>query len=65
MVDEARVENPPKQIVWLSSNCCDLTPAVQQRPPAPVSDDKAGKPALPRPRLMDLMDLLKRKPRTG
>jgi hypothetical protein len=61
MVDEARVENSQK-LVWLSSNCCDLTPAVQQRPPAQVSDTKAGKQARPRSRLMEL---LKRKPRTG
>jgi hypothetical protein len=61
MVDEARVENLPQKIVWLSSNCCDLTPAAPERHSAPVADDKAGQQTTPRSRLMGL---LKRKPRT-
>jgi hypothetical protein len=61
MVDDSRVEVPP--IVWLSSNCCDLTPAAQkQQPAAPVSDNKVFEPAPPRPRLLEL---LKRKRRAG
>jgi hypothetical protein len=65
MVDDVRVQTPPNQIVWLSSNCCDLTPAAPPRPPqvhiqAQVPDRDAGKPATRLPRLMAL---LKRKPR--
>jgi hypothetical protein len=61
MVDDARVEKPPTQIVWLSSNCCDLTPAPQQPKRAPVPDNKVREPAV-RPRLLEL---LKRKRRAG
>jgi hypothetical protein len=34
MVDESPVEKKPDKLVWLSSNCCDLTPASQ--PPRAV-----------------------------
>jgi hypothetical protein len=62
MVDDVRVEKPPTQIVWLSSNCCDLTPASQQpQKRAPVPDNKVREQAV-RPRLLEL---LKRARRAG
>jgi hypothetical protein len=64
MVDDVRVEAPPNQIVWLSSNCCDLTPAAAPPRPAPVQvqvQERGGdKPAARLPRLLRF---LKRKPR--
>jgi hypothetical protein len=59
MVDKARVESPP-DLVWLSSNCCDLTPAAQQQKPAPVPDNKVREQAPLRPRLLELLKRARR-----
>jgi hypothetical protein len=57
MVDDVR-ETPP--LVWLSSNCCALTPAAPPPRPAPLPERVADVPERPPSRLMGL---LKRRPR--
>ena len=54
MVEDPHTEAAPKDIVWLSPNCCDLTPATQrQEPQAPVSS--SSPPVPPRSRLLGLL----------
>jgi hypothetical protein len=57
MVDESPVEKKPDKLVWLSSNCCDLTPVEPSRPVQPAAPKTADQPL---PRLRRLLQRLRR-----